>query len=133
MLCMSGIMKGEFLIGCNYWASNAGTEMWRNFDENAIRDDLRILSENGVRYMRVFPNWRDFQPVMPVYIQGAVFSEYMLEGDVLPANRYYLDEKMLDRFARFCELCEKSGIKLVVGILTGWMSGRLFIPSALFG
>ena len=130
---MSGIMKGEFLIGCNYWASNAGTEMWRDFDENAIRDDLRILSENGVRYMRVFPNWRDFQPVMPVYIQGAVFSEYMLEGDVLPANRYYLDEKMLDRFARFCELCEKSGIKLVVGILTGWMSGRLFIPSALFG
>ena len=46
----------DFMIGCNYWASNAGTEMWRNWDESAVREDLRVLSENGIEYMRVFPN-----------------------------------------------------------------------------
>lgn len=46
-------MKNEFLIGCNYWASNSGTEMWRNFDESVIRNDLKILTENGIEYMRV--------------------------------------------------------------------------------
>ncbi len=37
-----------FILGCNYWASNAGIEMWKNWDENAIRDDLKILSESGI-------------------------------------------------------------------------------------
>lgn len=82
-------MKNNYLIGCNYWASNAGTEMWRNFDENAIRNDLQILTENGIRYMRVFSNWGDFQPVIPVYTPA--FSEYILDGDVVPTNKYYLD------------------------------------------
>lgn len=124
-------MKNTYLIGCNYWASNAGTEMWRNFDEAVIRDDLRILSENGIEYMRVFPNWRDFQPVIPVYMPA--HSEYMLEGDKAPTNKYFLDEKMLEEFSIFCDICEEYGIKLVVGLLTGWMSGRLFLPSALYG
>lgn len=124
-------MKNEFLIGCNYWASNAGTEMWRNFDEDIIRDDLRILSEHGIKYMRVFPNWRDFQPVVPVCVAGRV--EWLLEGDIYPTNKYYLDEKMLDEFSRFCDICDEFGIKLVVGLLTGMMSGRLFIPTVLNG
>lgn len=124
-------MKNEYMIGCNYWASNAGTEMWRNFDKAAIRDDLRILSEHGIEYMRVFPNWRDFQPVIPVYTPG--YSEYILDGDVRPTNPYYLDEKMIDEFLLFCDICEEYGIKLVVGLLTGWMSGRLFLPPVLYG
>ena len=124
-------MKNDFIIGCNYWASNAGTEMWRNFSEEAIRGDLKILSENGIKYMRVFPNWRDFQPVIPVYTPS--FSEYMLEGDVLPTNKYFLDKKMLDEFSIFCDICEEYNIKLIVGLITGWMSGRLFLPPVLYG
>ena len=30
----------DFLIGCNYWASNAGTEMWRNFEPDIIDKEL---------------------------------------------------------------------------------------------
>ncbi|MBQ7934809.1 MAG: hypothetical protein IJ333_00445, partial [Clostridia bacterium] len=59
-------MKKEFLIGCNYWASNAGTEMWRQWEPETVREDLKVLSENGVEYMRVFPNWLDFQPMTPI-------------------------------------------------------------------
>ena len=123
----------EFMLGCNYWASNAGTEMWVNWDEDAIKKDFRILSENGVNTLRVFPIWRDFQPVYPLYTMAGELKEYRLNESDLPQNPYMLDEKMLERFSRFCDLAQEYGLKLIVGLLTGWMSGRLFIPPALFG
>lgn len=122
-----------FLLGCNYWASHAGTEMWRNWNEYAVRADFDVLSKNGVDTLRVFPNWRDFQPVCPMFDGGGVIREYRVHEDKLPENKYYLDETALSRFERFCDIAEEYNMKLVVGILTGWMSGRLFIPPALYG
>ena len=126
------IMK-DFILGCNYWASNAGTEMWKDFDIKSIEDDLRILSSNGISMLRVFPNWRDFQPIIPMIFAGGGIIEYRLEGDIISKNPYYIDEAMMSRFSKFCDVCDKYNIKITVGLLTGWMSGRLFIPSALFG
>lgn len=127
------LMKNtEFIIGCNYWASNAGTEMWKNYDEKVIRKDLQTLAEYGVKYLRVFPIWRDFQPVIPVMRACATLDEYRLEGDIKSTNPYYLDEEMLRRFSSFCDICEEFGMKLIVGLITGWMSGRTFVPPALF-
>ncbi len=122
----------NFMLGCNYWASNAGTEMWSEWDEAAIREDLEILSQNGIEYMRVFPNWRDFQPVVKMYGGGGDFKEYRMNKDVLPSNPYFLDDVMMDRFDRFCDICKEYNIKLIVGLLTGWMSGRTFVPEALY-
>lgn len=123
----------EFKLGCNYWASNAGTEMWKQWDEGSVQRDFQTLVQKGVKYLRVFPNWRDFQPVTPLFTcEGKLYEYRMGEGE-LPVNPYYLDSKMLERFSRFCDLAEQYGIKLIVGIVTGWMSGRLFVPTALFG
>ena len=66
----------EFMLGCNYWASNAGTEMWRQFDIEVIKKDVAELSKYGVKYLRVFPMWRDFQPVMPVYEYTGICERY---------------------------------------------------------
>lgn len=121
----------EFLLGVNYWASNAGADMWRNWDESVVEKDLDVLSKNGIRYLRVFPNWRDFQPVEPMYDGGRHVKEYRMAGDDYPQNPYYLDECMLERFTVFCHIAEKKGLKLIVGLITGWMSGRLYIPMAL--
>ena len=107
--------------------------MWKNWDEEQVERDMQDLSEYGVKYLRVFPNWKDFQPVMPVYGGEGRIKEYMLEGCREPENPWYLDEVMLDRFGKFCTVAEKYGMKLIVGLITGWMSGRLFIPSALNG
>ncbi|MBO7345913.1 MAG: hypothetical protein J6U92_08255, partial [Clostridia bacterium] len=71
----------DFVLGCNYWASNAGADMWRNFDVAAVEKDLKTLSENGVRYIRIFPNWRDFQPVMPLFGGRGNLYSYCLEGE----------------------------------------------------
>ena len=57
----------NFLLGVNYWDSISGTDMWKNWSEEVVYNDLKALSENGVRHLRVFPNWRDFQPVKKLY------------------------------------------------------------------
>ncbi len=123
----------DFILGCNYWASHAGTDMWRNWQKQIIENDLKILKANNIEYLRIFPNWRDFQPVVPFYSSKGSFYEYRLEGEIIPNNAYFLDENILNRFAEFCDIAEANGLKLIVGLITGWMSGRLFIPPALYG
>lgn len=123
----------EFILGCNYWASDSGTDMWRTFNENAVNDDLRILSGHGVKHIRVFPNWRDFQPVIPRMKGGMTVAGYCMEGEREKTNPYYIDDVMMRRFSRFLDLCEGYGIKVIVGLITGWMSGRMFVPPVLYG
>ena len=96
----------EFILGCNYWASNAGADMWRDFDIDCIDKDVKILSENGVKHMRVFPNWRDFQPVEPIYgIDGAIL-DYTVKEHPMSDNSYYLDYGMMDKFSFFLDICK---------------------------
>ena len=121
----------EFILGCNYWASNAGIEMWREFEPDTIDNDLKILSTHGVKYLRVFPLWRDFQPVKPTYAAGGKLSEYVMENGTKPQNDYFLDENMMARFSHFLDICNKYNIKVIIGLITGWMSRGLFVPTAL--
>ena len=130
-------MSIPFMLGCNYWASNAGTEMWRVFDEQVIEEDFIALRENGCDTLRIFPNWRDFQPVMTIDGYAGQAGEYRMndgsaDGTLLP-NRYGLDPVMLERLALVCDLAEKHGLRLIVSLITGWMSGRLFVPEMLKG
>lgn len=122
----------EFMVGCNYWASHAGTNMWTDWNEDIVRSDLKLLAEHNVQYLRVFPNWADFQPVKPLDTMNHKLYEYRMMDDSLPTNPYYIDETMLDRFEIFCDIAQEYNIKFVVGVLTGWMSGRLYIPPALY-
>ena len=71
----------EYMIGCNYWGSKYGTDMWRYWDEDSVRLDLETLSQYGVKYLRVFPNWRDFQPI---HVQRGIrnmLREYCFKDD----------------------------------------------------
>ncbi len=117
-----------FMLGCNYWASNAGAFMWRNWDLDAIEADFKVLKENGVKVLRVFPNWEDFQPVKWLYTCGGDHREIRMTDESFPTNPNYIDETMLERFNAFCELAEKYQLDLIVALITGWMSGRMFTP-----
>lgn len=125
--------KIAFGLGCNYWASNAGTDMWRDWNEEVVKQDIKELAENGVKYLRVFPNWRDFQPVIPVYTGSGKLYDYYMEEDKLPENKYYISDEMLKRLGLLLDICLENHVLVIVGLLTGWMSGRLFIPSILYG
>lgn len=121
---------GKFVTGCNYWASHAGMYMWRNWDGKQVEKDLALLKESGVDVMRVFPLWPDFQPLTALLQGGGGFRE-MAQNDGPLANEAGVDEEMMRRFRFLCDTAEKNGIRLVVGLVTGWMSGRFFAPPAL--
>ena len=123
----------NYMIGCNFWDSKSGTDMWKNWDADSVFSDLSALSENGVRYLRVFPNWRDFQPITHLRGWRGKHMEYRLSDDRPLFDEFGLDHVMLEHFESFCDIAEKTNIKLIVSIITGWMSGRLFVPPALEG
>ena len=123
----------KFMLGANYWGADWGTEMWLHYDGERIRQEMKQLYEYGVRYLRVFPNWRDFQPVEKAYSWRAEGGEYIhaVTKKPLPVNSDGVDTDRIADFRDFCHAAEENGIKLVVSVMTGWMSGRLFIPPCL--
>lgn len=125
---------GSMALGCNYWASHAGTSMWNEWRPEVVEEDMRTLASCGVTWLRVFPLWPDFQPLAVLRGQYGVVREFQT-GDApmgnRPAERSGLSPIMLERFKEFCRLAERYDLKLVVGLITGWMSGRLFVPPAL--
>ena len=128
--------SGTFFTGCNYWASHAGTNMWRDWNAEAVENDFKRLAEANIKVVRLFPRWDDFQPLRMHFAGGNEPYELRLREDPLPfteAGRAGVDIVMADRFETVCDLAQKYGIKLIVGLVTGWMSGRLFVPPAVYG
>ncbi len=110
--------------------------MWREWRPDLIDADLERLATHGIQWLRVFPLWPDFQPITQLRGQNGRPVEIRLGEHPLPDDEIGqagLSRLMLDRFAAFCSLAEKHRLKLVVGLITGWMSGRLFVPPALEG
>jgi len=128
--------RGSFVLGANYWASHAGTAMWRDWRPEVVADDLRRLSEAGLQVLRVFPLWPDFQPIhllrggggQPVEVR---FGELPLPDDA--SGQAGLSAEMMGRFRIFLDLAQQHGLAFDIGLLTGWMSGRLHVPPALEG
>lgn len=130
---------GRIVVGMNYWGSKHATQMWSKWDEASVDEDLRVLAANGMRLLRVFPNWAEFQPIVAIPLNGGnwdkineirMFASEEKLPDT-PAGFAGVDERMMERFARFCDLAHKHGISLIVPILTGQMTFRNFVPPAL--
>ncbi len=123
----------DFMIGCNYWDGVHGTDMWRYFEEDVVRADVEALAATGVKFMRVFPNWRDFQPVMKYYEWQGGDRGYCDYDEQYLSDVNGMSQAQIDNFKTFAKICEENGIGLVVSVVTGWMSGRLFLPRAIEG
>lgn len=124
---------GDFCIGCNYWASHAGMYMWRKWDAKTVERDVADLSSQGVEMMRVFPLWPDFQPVDRLCGYAGEDRGIGMVGDRPMPNDAGVDDEMMMRFRFLCDCAQARGAKLVVGLVTGWMSGRIFVPPAFRG
>jgi len=126
------IKEGEFLTGCNYWASHAGMYMWRNWKPAQVEKDVADLAAHGVNVMRVFPLWPDFQPLERL-ARYAGEDRGLSQADGPFANEAGVNEEMMRRFRFLCDTAAKHDVRLVVGLVTGWMSGRMFNPTAFNG
>ena len=128
------LQPGKFITGCNYWASHAGTAMWADWRPDIVQADLQQLAGAGLEVLRVFPLWPDFQPIRELTTGAGRPQEIRLGDQPLgddETGRAGLSAEMLARFGVFLNLAHAQGLKLIVGLLTGWMSGRLFLPPAL--
>ena len=128
--------SGKFFTGCNYWASHAGMNMWRDWNGEIVESDLKRLSEHGVKVLRIFPLWSDFQPLRMHTMYAQQPRQIRMGEEMLPeteAGKAGVSETMAERFRFFLDTAEKYGMKLIVGLVTGWMSGRLFVPEMLQG
>jgi endo-1,4-beta-mannosidase len=93
-------------LGANFWSRTGGPLMWRNYDPQVIRDELRVLHEHGLSMTRSFFYWPDFMP----------------EPD-------RIDEDMAARFADFLDRHAEAGMTTVPTFLVGHMSGENWDPA----
>lgn len=129
--------KSDYLLGCNYWASNAGCFMWKMFDEDVVRKDLKFLSEYGINCIRIFPTWDDFQPLAKNPVPKSPFYDKFpyamrVNENILVGQKFSsgLSDKKLEQFKIVLDIAKEYGIKVIVSLITGWMSGRRFVPTA---
>lgn len=134
---MSNLFEsGNFFVGVNYWASNAGIQMWNRWDESVVIRDLDLLAEANIKVIRMFPLWSDFQPIENYRVGNGnirVVSRDAVAAVDSPEALAEIDPVMAERLDRFLVLCEERQIRVILGLLTGWMSGRTYIPRALEG
>ena len=125
----------NFVIGCNYWASHAGTSMWKDWRPEVVEADMAKLAEAKMEVVRVFPMWPEFQPLYrhhrgnnrPYELRWPDNAEIPVDAD---GHRSGVDPVMLERLVWFCDCAHRYGLKLGIGLVTGWMSGRIFAPPA---
>ena len=93
--------KPLYLLGVNYWARDAGPLMWRKWDKEKVREEIRQMKALGMNSIRSFIYMPDFMP--------------------RPGE---LDEEMLRRFGEFLQLCKEEGIYTFPSFFVGHMSGE---------
>ena len=123
--------EGRMLVGVNFWGSKGGIRMWRadRWDEGSIEKDVAALAATGVEMMRVFPTWSEFQPIrQEKKYQGAPALILRDGTDEEIYDPLWLDPGAVERFDKFCDIAERHNVKLMVSLVTGWMSGTLFAP-----
>jgi len=125
---------GSFFIGVNYWGSQDGVKMWneRRWKPHEVEKDLAALAAHGVEVLRVFPTWPDFQPIKPVKKHTGIPYGMTMGEENRPLDNFAgVDEAAIARFRFFCDVAMRNGLKIMPSIVTGWMSGGLFVPEAL--
>ena len=132
---MQMFRNGEFEVGVNYWESVHSIEMWKKWSPDVIDRDFELLSSHGLKLVRCFPMWEDFQPIQFMKSNlGPTVETRFVDGTPLPdtpAGRAGVDEKMMQKFEQFCDIAQKHGIELIVCIMTAQMTFGLFTPPAL--
>src|SRR5574337_155528 len=103
--------KGQlFTLGVNYWPRRKAMYWWSQFEADEVRDEFALIASLGLRAVRVFLLWDDFQPAPDV-----------------------VDRTCLKNLGRVCDIATENGLVLDVTFFTGHMSGPNWAPGWLLG
>ena len=59
-------MPQPFILGVNYWPRRKAMYWWSSFDAQEVRDEFGQIAALGLRIVRIFLLWDDFQPAPDV-------------------------------------------------------------------
>jgi len=95
----------EFVLGINYWPRRSAMYMWRRFDLGELREDFARIRGLGLRVVRFFVGWDEFQPA---------------------PDR--VDESMLKRLDAVMNALADARLDAMPSLFTGHMSGVNWLP-----
>ena len=55
-------MSEPFILGVNYWPRRKAMYWWANFDAGEVREEFAIIADLGLKVVRLFLLWEDWQP-----------------------------------------------------------------------
>jgi endo-1,4-beta-mannosidase len=97
---------GGFITGVNYWPAKKAMYWWKDFSRKEVAEDFSRIAEVGLRNIRIFLLWEDFQP----------------EPNKFPPS-------VLDHLVTVLDEAEKTSLHVMVTFFTGHMSGINWLPS----
>ena len=103
-------MSQSFTFGVNYWPRRKAMYWWSQFDAGEVRDDFALIRELGLKVVRLFLLWDDFQPE-PASVSKTALQNLIKVADIAAENNLGLD----------------------VTFFTGHMSGPNWSPRWLHG
>jgi endo-1,4-beta-mannosidase len=103
---MNEIPLQPFTLGVNYWPRRKAMYWWSNFDEGEECEEFDLIHELGLKLVRIFLLWEDWQPT---------------STDV--------NAEALDHLEQVCDIGEARDLQLDVTFFTGHMSGPSWAPS----
>jgi endo-1,4-beta-mannosidase len=65
-------MAEPFTLGVNYWPRRKAMYWWSDFDLGEVRDEFAVIAELGLRVVRVFLLWDDWQPTSDTVSRGCL-------------------------------------------------------------
>ena len=103
-------MSQPFTLGVNYWPRRKAMYWWSNFDAGEVREEFSVIKEIGMKVVRLFLLWDDFQP----------------EPDSV-------NNDALANLVKVADTAAQNGLGLDVTFFTGHMSGPNWSPRWLLG
>lgn len=98
-------MSNPFLLGVNYWPRRKAMYWWTNFDADEIREEFDVIASIGMKVVRIFLLWDDWQPT-----SDSVSPERLRDLGIV------------------CDIASARNLVLDVTFFTGHMSGPNWSP-----
>ena len=99
-----------FPVGVNYWPRRKAMYWWKDFDRDEVAAEFDVIAGLGMRIVRMFLLWEDFQPT-----PDAVSPEALANLEVV------------------ADVAAERGLGLDVTFFTGHMSGPNWAPAWVLG
>jgi len=95
----------SFMVGVNYWPRTKAMFWWKMFDPEETRRDFAVIAGWNMEGVRIFLMWEDFMP-----------------------EPHTVDPRMLERLRQVLDLAQAEGLRVIVTLFTGHMSGVNWLP-----